>query len=208
MRTIPVATEFCRFDVTPLPRVLRAKRGTTWLFVGRVSPNKGLEALIDAFEAYMALDDDSSLVILGKYDPKDPYYNALRKKIADAHIEPYVRFTGYARNEAIVGYYRTADVFVSMSEHEGFCVPLLEAMFFDVPIIAKATTAIPYTLGNAGLLIEPHADAFQVAAAVHEVCTNESLRLQIVAAQRERRRDFLPKRVNPLVDALAKDLLA
>ena len=208
VRTIPVATAFHRFDVTPLPRVLRAKRGTAWLFVARVVPNKGLEALIDAFEAFMALDEDSSLVIVGKYDQNDPYYTLLRRKLTSAGIEPYVRFTGYARYEAIVGYYRSADVFVSMSEHEGFCVPLIEAMFFDVPIVARATTAVPSTLGVAGLLVEPDADAYEVAATVHELCTDDRLRAQVIAAQRERRRAFLPERVNPLIDAFVTDLTA
>lgn len=208
VRTIPVATAFQRFDVTPLPRVLRAKRGTTWLFVGRVVPNKGLEALIDAFEAFMALDEDSSLVIVGKYDQNDPYYTLLRRKLTSARIEPYVRFTGYARYEAIVGYYRSADVFVSMSEHEGFCVPLIEAMFFDVPVVAKATTAVPSTLGEAGLLVEPDADACVVAATVRELCTDQRLRAQVIAAQRRRRRAFLPEQVNPLIDAFLTDLVS
>ena len=71
-----------------------------------------------------------------------------------------------------------------LSEHEGFCVPLVEAMFFDVPIVAKALTAVPGTLGTAGLMLGPDADACEVAAIVHEVCTNDALRKQIVASER------------------------
>lgn len=208
VRTIPPATDFRRFDVTPRPLILRTKRGTTWLYVGRVAPNKGLEALIAAFEVFLALDEDAALIIAGKFDKGHRYYNALKAQLAERHIEPYVLFTGYARDPEMVAYYRSADVFVSMSEHEGFCVPLVEAMFFDVPIVAKATAAVPGTLGTAGVLLETGADAYEVAATVYEVCNDRRLRDQIIAAQRERRRAFMPAAIEPLIDALAKDLVA
>ncbi len=127
--------------------------------------------------------------------------------IVDRGIDPFITFTGYVDDAKMVGRYRSADVFVCMSEHEGFCVPLVEAMFFDIPIVAKALTAVPETLGNAGLLLDPEADAFDTAALVYEVCTNVELRTAILDAQRDRRRAFLPDRVDPLIDALAADLV-
>jgi len=207
VQTIPVATQFRRFDVSPSACVVRAKRGTTWLFVGRVSPNKGLSALIDAFEAFLRLDEDAALVILGKFDRSDRYYSELKGDLVRRGTDPYVTLTGYVDEAGIVGYYRNADVFVCLSEHEGFCVPLIEAMFFDVPVVAKAATAIPFTLGKAGLLLEPNADAYDVAAAAYEVCMDARLREQIIAAQRDRRRDFLPSQVDPLINKLAADLV-
>src|SRR5208283_4892741 len=182
-------------------------RGTTWLFVGRVSPNKGLRPLIDAFETYLALDDNASLVILGKYDRDDRYYNELKTLLVERRIDPYVTFTGYVSESGVVGRYRSADVFVCLSEHEGFCVPLVEAMFFDVPIVAKALAAVPGTLEAAGLMLDADADAAEVAAAVREMCTDDELRSRIITAQRERRRAFLPEQIDPLIDALARDLI-
>jgi glycosyltransferase involved in cell wall biosynthesis len=87
-------------------------------------------------------------------------------------------------------------------------VPLVEAMFFDVPIVARSVTAIPETLGSAGLLLEPNSDAYDVAAAVHEICTDSELRTRVIAAQRERRRAFFPERIDSLIDRLATDLIA
>lgn len=208
VRTLPVATELRRFDVTPHPHALRVNRGATWLFVGRVSPNKGIGDLIDAFQAYLALDEDAALVILGKYDPADRYYNELKATLAERRIKPYVTFTGYVDVAKVVAYYRSASVFVCLSEHEGFCVPLVEAMFFDVPIVAKAVTAVPGTLGNAGILLEPQADAYDIAATIREVCTDAELRAAVIAAQRERRAAFLPAKIEPLIDTLAADLIA
>ena len=207
VRTIPPLTEFGRLDVSPDANVLRAKRRTTWLFVGRVVPNKGIAALIEAFEAFMALEEDAGLIVLGKFDPADPYYDSLTKSVAMRGIDPYVTFTGYVDDATVVASYRVADVFVCLSEHEGFCVPLLEAMFFDVPVVAKASGAVPGTLGNAGLLLAADAGAYDVAAAVHELCTDRELRDKVVAAQRERRREFTPERVFPLIDAFAADLV-
>lgn len=208
VRTIPVATEFRRFDVTPHAHIMRPERGTMWLFVGRVSPNKGLAELIDAFEAYLALDEDATLVILGKYDPRDSYYNQLKSRVIERRIDPFVMFTGYADAQSVVAYYAEASAFVCLSEHEGFCVPLVEAMFFDVPIVAKAKAAVPGTLGNAGIVLEPDADAYEVAATVYEVCTDQRLRAQVLGAQRERRNAFLPSRIDPLIDRLAAELIA
>ncbi|MBV8198227.1 MAG: glycosyltransferase, partial [Candidatus Eremiobacteraeota bacterium] len=158
VRALPVATEMQRFDVTPHVHTLRADHGTRWLFVGRVSPNKGIGPLIEAFKAYLALDEDATLTILGKYDRSDRYYNELKSRLAELRIDPYVTFTGYVEPAKVVAHYRNASVFVCLSEHEGFCVPLVEAMFFDVPIVAKALTAVPGTLSNAGILLEPEAD--------------------------------------------------
>ncbi len=207
VRTLPVIPELRRFDCSPAEGSLRPRRGSTWLFVGRIAPNKGIAALIDAFVEYLRLDNAARLVIVGKFDPSDTYYNELRRSIDERGIDPFVTFTGYVDDAKMVGRYRSADVFVCMSEHEGFCVPLVEAMFFDIPIVAKALTAVPETLGNAGLLLDPEADAFDTAALVYEVCTNAELRTAILDAQRDRRRAFLPDRVDPLIDALAANLV-
>jgi glycosyltransferase involved in cell wall biosynthesis len=206
VRTISVVNDFRNLDCSPKNLRSSFDRATTWLFVGRVVPNKAFHALIDAFEAYLALEDDARLLVVGKYGLSDPYYIDLKKTLEERRLDPYVYFTGFAHEPHLVAAYQSADVFVCLSEHEGFCVPLVEAMFFDLPIVAKALAAVPGTLGNAGLLLEPDADACDVAAAVHEVCTNDDLRSQIIASQRARRIDFLPERIVPLIDQLAADL--
>ena len=209
IRVIPVVDDFRRLDVTPAERFLkRSDRGTTWLFVGRVAPNKGLRELVEAFEVFLALDDAAHLIVAGKYDRSDRYFRELQGLVFERRLDPYVTFTGFIDEPTLVSCYRGADVFVCLSEHEGFCVPLVEAMFFDVPIVAKATAAVPETLGAAGLILEPEADPYAVAAAVGELCKNADVRTRVLEAQRERRRAFLPARVRGLIEEFVTELLA
>ena len=98
-------------------------------------------------------------------------------------------FTGHIRFDEILAYYKIADLFLCLSEHEGFCVPLVESMIFDVPIVAYNSSAIPSTLGGAGLLLESK-DPVLVAGAMDRVIRNQKLREKIIENQRERLQDF------------------
>ena len=100
-----------------------------------------------------------------------------------------VVFTGHIPFSNILAYYRTADVFLCMSEHEGFCVPLIESMYFDVPIVAYASTAIPETLGGSGILLESKEPA-AVAEAVNRMVWDQEARNQVLEGQRERLKAF------------------
>lgn len=123
------------------------------IFVGRIAPNKKIEDVINCFDEYKKLNPKSRLLLVGNYDESDLYYNELIDMVMKKKMKDIV-FTGHISFSAILAYYRVADVFLCMSEHEGFCVPLVEAMYFEVPIIAFAATAIPETLGDAGILIK------------------------------------------------------
>src|SRR5207237_8067580 len=104
-----------------------------------------------------------------------------------------------ARNCAdaqLLACYRTAHLFWSMSEHEGFCVPLVEAMWFDIPVLAYQATAVPETLGHAGLIFTDKRCP-EVAALAHLLIEDGVLRRKIVTAQRERRKEFLPETIPP-----------
>ncbi len=185
------------------PPVGRA-RGVRWLTVGRIAPNKGLLALVSAFAAYARADPETELTLVGGYDPTDPYYWAVRAAIDDAGVYGRVRLTGSVDDATLVRWYRQSDVYVCLSEHEGFCVPLVEAMRFDVPIVALARGAVPETLGGAGLLIADGSPA--TAAAAVASLADTSRRAAVVAAQRARHAAFDPGRTlgdfDRLVDAL------
>jgi glycosyltransferase involved in cell wall biosynthesis len=99
-----------------------------------------------------------------------------------------------------------AHAFLSMSEHEGFGIPLLEAMHFDIPVIAYAAAAVPYTLGEAGILVEEKSFS-QIAEIFHRVMTDETFRSQILAAQRRRLRDFAPQKVKAMLKLYLDELL-
>ena len=106
----------------------------------------------------------------------------------------------------LAAYYSCADLFWSMSEHEGFCVPLIEAMWFDVPVLAYKSTAVPETLGEAGLMFTSKDSLETVAALAHRVVSERKIADAVINAQRQRRLAFLPERVQPLVLNIAAQL--
>ena len=123
------------------------------------------------------------------------YYNTVRALIAEFQM-PADRFvfTGPVPDDDLAAYYRMASVYISLSEHEGFCVPLLEAMAADVPVLAYASSAVPDTLGGAGVLFEPK-DLEFAAELLGELAYNDQLRSRVIAGQRRRLRDFGDDRI-------------
>lgn len=162
---------------------------TNIVFVGRIAPNKRFEDVIDCFIEYKKrYDKDARLFLVGNYDEKNAYYQYLKGYVKGIEAEDVV-FPGHIPFNEILAYYRIADLFLCMSEHEGFCVPLVEAMFFKVPIVAYASTAIPGTLNGSGVLVESKEPA-DVAAKMHQVVTDEAYRNEIIEGQNERLLDF------------------
>jgi glycosyltransferase involved in cell wall biosynthesis len=196
---IPVPINFARFDITPAP-ISQMSDGPQWLFVGRISPSKGLRQLLEAFEVFACLEPAARLILVGAYHPADRYYQELMKLVIERHLEANVVFAGIVDEATLTAHYRSADVYVCLSEHEGFCVPLVEAMYFDVPIVAAAKTAIVETLGDSGVLIDGM-DALETAALVREVLSDGGLRARVIDSQRRRRTAFLPENVFRDVDA-------
>jgi glycosyltransferase involved in cell wall biosynthesis len=149
-----------RLAESPLsPEVIqscRQHRGPKLLFVGGLKPNKGHARLIQVLAAYNSYaDPDAVLLLPGSCDPRlANYAAALRQFAAQLGVESKVLFVGPVDDSQLRSYYFCADVFLCLSEHEGFCVPLLEAMHFRTPIVAHNSTAIPETVGDAGLLWE------------------------------------------------------
>jgi L-malate glycosyltransferase len=124
--------------------------------VGRVAPNKSHPALIEAFAAYHHdYNPHSRLIIVGKEEVRLAKYSTLlRAMVKRLELQEHVVFTGEVSDRALRAYYAAAHVFMITSEHEGFCVPLVEAMAMKIPIVAYASTAIPETVGTAGLVWE------------------------------------------------------
>ena len=110
-------------------------------------------------------------------------------------------FTGPVPDDDLATYYRTASVYISLSEHEGFCVPLLEAMAADVPVLAYSSTAVPDTLGGAGIQFAPK-DLEYAAELLGELAYNDSLRKQVIAGQRARLADFGDDRIRKELERL------
>ena len=159
------------------------------LFVGRVAPNKKIEDVILSFYyVKKLLEPKARLFIVGAFAGMDRYLAYLRALTVELDLQD-VFFTGHIAQYDLVAYYRIADVFLCMSEHEGFCIPLLEAMYFDVPILAYKATGVPGTLNGAGVLVSQKDYPF-IAEMVLMLFQNQEFRSAILKKQRERLKDF------------------
>ena len=125
-----------------------------FIFVGRIAPNKKQEDVIRVFSCYQRFcNPKSRLILVGSWSGAESYYRRLCRYTAALQAE-HVLFTGHIPFPDILAYYHVADLFLCMSEHEGFCVPLVEAMYFGVPILAYRACAVPDTLGDSGILLD------------------------------------------------------
>ncbi|MDO5112534.1 MAG: glycosyltransferase [Clostridia bacterium] len=198
----PVLIPFEEYQAAPNADLIgRFRDGcTNVLFVGRVTPNKRQEDVIRAFALYQRhFNPRSRLFIAGGDTGTERYTAALRDYVAQLGVQ-HVHITGAVPFADILAYYRVADVLLCMSEHEGFCVPLLEAMFFDVPVVAFASSAIPETLGGSGMLLKEK-DFALAAGCIDRVTRDGALRARILAGQRARLADFAYERVASQMEA-------
>lgn len=148
--------------------------GINLLFVGRVVPNKGHLLLLDVLYQYCKnYDRNIKLRIIGKSEAvMNPYFALIESKIKEYDLREQIEFIGEVTDETLAAYYKNSDALVCCSAHEGFCVPVVEAQYFGLPVIALRYCAVPETVGEEQLLLEYDPLAF--AAAIHSVCTNDS----------------------------------
>lgn len=204
---LPIAVDVDRIARAPRRPALEALLDDgliNYLFVGRIAPNKKIEdhiRLAEHFKRYV--DAWYRFIFVGRYDAVPGYYAAVRALMAQYRMRPdRVMFVGPVPDEELAAYYRSAAVYISLSEHEGFCVPLLEAMAADVPVLAYAAAAVPETLGGAGVQFWPK--NFEYAAELLGALTfDDRLRQAVVAGQRARLADFSSERIaRRLYDAI------
>ncbi len=162
---------------------------TNLIMVGRVVPNKGHNSLIQAFHIYHSqYNHQSRLFIIGKLDPGlAAYYQQLENMINDFCISNSIVFTGVISDTDLASYYSAADLFVSTSLHEGFCVPLVEAMSMKIPIVAYGSSAVPETVGDAGIVWE-ECDPELIAASINRVAEDKRLAYELGEAGYKRYR--------------------
>ena len=164
---------------------IASRPGPVILFVGQVLPHKRHELLLEAFHVLSThLVPDTSLVLAGHLR-LPAYEEALRELVRELGLAN-VRFTGSVSPEELVAYYRGATVFASASDHEGLCLPVLEAMAFDVPVVARAVAALPETIGDAGLLLPADPDPVLLAEAMAMLIESPGVRGLLTARGRER----------------------
>jgi glycosyltransferase involved in cell wall biosynthesis len=190
-RVVPVLVESGNLEEPPdeavLDRLHAAKErgGADWLFVGQLAPHKAQHDVVKAFAAYRRCFDPAARLHLVGREMGNAYRDALRRLVASLGLSAAVDLPGSVPTAALAAYYASADVFVCCSFHEGFCVPVVEAMHRGVPVVAYAAAAVPETVGPAGVLLEEKAPLL-VAATVAEVLADDAARAELVRAGRER----------------------
>jgi glycosyltransferase involved in cell wall biosynthesis len=205
---LPIIVDPHKWDIAPDDKLMAGLQDgrTNLLFVGRIAPNKQQERLIEAFGHYCRFDPNSRLIIVGEGGGSDPYFGQVRATTERLHLSSQVEITGQVDEAALLAYYRTAHLYWSASAHEGFGAPLIEAMWFDVPVLALRASAVPETLGAAGVLFDGDEEPAVVAARAHQLTQDTDLRESVIAAQRRRRVDFTSAAVESSLVRLIEQL--
>lgn len=188
---LPILIKFEDYEKKPNSLVKKKYQDDykNFLFVGRIAPNKKQEDVIQTFYYYNKYyNPKSRLFIVGSYNGMELYYERLKDYVEKLEV-PNVIFPGHIKFDEILAYYKLADVFVCMSEHEGFCVPLVEAMYFDVPIVAYDSCAIAGTLGQGGILLKEK-NLLEAAGVINRLLTDENLSEAVCKNQAEQLKRF------------------
>jgi L-malate glycosyltransferase len=206
---LPVVPGFSHLDRQP-DWLVAGQFDDAWtniVFVGRVIANKKIEDLIRFFHAYHTrFNARSRLIIVGAHSGFERYLAALNQLAAILGLH-HLHLVGHVSDQELVAYYEIADLFLCASEHEGFCVPIVESFYMQVPVLAYAATAIPATMDGAGVLYHDK-DPAHIAALIDAVVSNCQLQESIVSGQLEavrrlQARDFAGTLLGFVADILA-----
>jgi glycosyltransferase involved in cell wall biosynthesis len=193
---LPVVPDFSHLDLEPNRLVARDfdDDWTNIVFVGRVIPNKKIDDLIRFFHVYHTVfNPRSRLLIVGAQSGFERYLASLHQLVVTLGAS-HIHFVGHVSDQELIAFYQTADLFLCASEHEGFCVPIVEAFYTRVPVLAYAATAVPATMDGAGVLFDTK-DPMHVARLMDAMLSDPALRDlivdgQLAAVERLRSKDF------------------
>lgn len=187
VKVLPLVIDFESIEKPVDRRILRRfdDGRTNILFVGRCAPNKCIEDLVSAFSCFQKhVETSSRLIHVGSFAGVETYYHLRLAQARELGLKD-VHFAGSVPQAELNAYYEVADLFLCMSEHEGFCIPIVESMAHGVPVLAYAATAVPETMDGAGVLFrEKRFEA--VAEMMGELTRNAALRAAVIRAQNER----------------------
>jgi glycosyltransferase involved in cell wall biosynthesis len=176
------------------------------LHVGRIVPNKRLEDAIKGFALYQRHREPTATFVIVGWDTGFENYRLALERLAKRVDAESVIFTGAISREERDAWFQRAHVYLSMSVHEGFCAPVIEAIAHGVPVVARAAGAVPETLGGAGIVIESD-DLPLYAEAMHEAVSSEATRKALTAAATGRLAELRPEAVAPRIKKALTPLL-
>jgi len=152
--------------------------------VGRIVPHKKIEDVLKIFAFYQCINNNSKLFLIGKFDESDSYFLWLKNIIKNIDLKNII-FINDVSDEKLASYYENADIYLSMSEHEGFCIPLVESMFHHVPIVAFDAGAVHETLDHSGILIQEK-NYEEIAEIIHLINEDKTLKEKLIKNQNKR----------------------
>ncbi len=208
---LPIIIDFEKFRQYKLDEkvVNRFRDGKkNLLFVGKIAPHKCQEDIIKVFYYYNKyINRYSRLFLVGSTYGMEEYQGYLKQLTSSLGLKEAVVFTGHVNHNEFIAYYSIADLFLCLSEHEGFCVPLLESMYFDLPIIAYKAAAVPETLGGAGVLINQKKYK-KIAEWCDLIISHPDLYQKIITGQRERLRNFRSESIELILKGYINQVLS
>jgi len=192
---LPILIDFGSIESYKTSQAADISGMVNFLFVGRIAPNKKQENVIAVFDYYFNyIDANSRLIFVGNYQQESKYYQSLFRLYNRLSCRNNVVFAGRMDNDGLYNHYANADIFLCMSEHEGFCIPLIESMYFGVPTLAYDSCAVGSTMGDAGVLLKgknPEA----IAKLCHTILTRREIRDCIIKKQDKRAESFSEKSI-------------
>lgn len=196
MHSIPIILNYEKYNGKIDKKVFQLKEDqfTNIIFVGRITPNKCQEDVILDFYYYQKyFNKNSRLILVGNFQHFEKYYLKLKKYVKKLKLDNVI-FTGHITNAELLAYYKIADLFLCESEHEGFCVPLVEAMYFNVPICAYNSSAVGETAGDAAILLDKK-NPMVMAKIMNEVIEDKKIKIEIKKNQKERLNNFNEEKI-------------
>ena len=189
VKVLPLVLDLQTMKTAPDARTVRKFHDgrTTVLFVGRCVPNKRIEDCLTAFYYFHRfVDPQSQFIHVGSFAGTERYYSLLLAQARELGLASQsIHFAGAVTQAQLNAFYRCAHVFLCMSEHEGFCIPLIESIVHDVPVLAYAAGAVPETLDGSGVLFrEKRFEA--IAEMIGRLAKDAPLRAGVITRQRER----------------------
>ena len=197
---LPLLLDFSKFDgkADPVVRHIYDNGKFTILFVGRVIPNKKFEDVIKIFYFYKKyFNPDSQLLLVGDYRGMERYLAALKEQVEELELSD-VHFPGRVDFAELLACFRLSDVYLSMSEHEGFGVPLIESFYLGLPVVAYAAGAVEETMNGGGILVREK-DFAKTAALLAKLYKDETFRNAVVVSQKKALEKFSRENVSTIL---------
>jgi glycosyltransferase involved in cell wall biosynthesis len=170
--------------------LVRKEKGINILHVGRLAPNKCIEDILKVFYfLHHHIDKNSRLWLVGIDIDTELYSFSLKRMVEEFGLTGRVEFCGGRSDDELKALYQNCSVYLAMSEHEGFCVPVIEAMHYGLPVVSYDAAALKETVGSGGVLLHKK-DPLKTAELINQICKNENLRSQLVAAGKQRALEF------------------